>query len=34
MEKYFLGKKDKGLFYNLKQVSLNSDRNWPSYKSL
>ena len=32
--KYFLGKKGNGLFFNLKQVSLNSDENWSSYKSL
>ena len=32
--KVFPEKKDKGLFVNLKQVSLNSDENWPSYKSL
>ena len=32
--KYFLGKKGNGLFFNLNQVSLNSDENWPRYKSL
>ena len=32
--KYFLWKKGNGLFFNLKQVSLNSDENCPSYKSL
>ena len=26
--------KGNGLFFNLKQVSLNSDENWPSYKTL
>ena len=29
-----MGKKGNGLFFNLKQVSLNSDEKWPSYKSL
>ena len=31
--KKFTRKKGNGLFFNLKQVALNSDENWPSNKS-
>ena len=34
IEKYFQGKQGNDFFFNLKEVSLNSDENWPSYKSL
>ena len=32
--KYILGKNGNWLFFNLKQVSINSDENWPNCKSL